>query len=82
MTEQEIIKKCKKGNREAFNVLFSRYQTQVINIAYSMLSDREDASDAAQEVFVKVYRSIQSFNEKSSFTTWLYRITAIHAPTF
>lgn len=76
MTEQDLIKKCKKGNREAFNVLFSRYQSQVFNIAYSMLSDREDASDAAQEVFVKVYRSIQSFNEKSSFTTWLYRITA------
>lgn len=76
MTEQDLIKKCKKGNREAFNALFSRYQTQVINIAYSMLSDREDASDAAQEVFVKVYRSIQSFNEQSSFTTWLYRITA------
>lgn len=76
MTENEIIQKCKKGSREAFNVLFSRYQSQVINIAYSMLSDREDAYDAAQEVFVKVYKSIGSFNEQSSFATWLYRITA------
>ena len=76
MTENDLIRKCKKGNREAFNALFSRYQSQVINIAYSMLSDREDACDAAQEVFVKVYRSIASFNEKSSFSTWLYRITA------
>lgn len=76
MTENDLIKKCKSGNREAFNALFSRYQTQVINIAYGMLSDREDACDAAQEVFVKVYKSIGSFNEQSSFTTWLYRITA------
>ena len=76
MTENEIIQKCKKGSREAFNELFSRYQSQVINIAYGMLSDREDAYDAAQEVFVKVYKSINSFGEQSSFTTWLYRITA------
>ena len=76
MTENDLIRKCKKGNREAFNALFSRYQSQVINIAYGMLSDREDACDAAQEVFVKVYKSISSFNEKSSFSTWLYRITA------
>lgn len=76
MTESEIIKQCKSGDREAFNTLISNYNTQVINIAYGMLTDREDACDAAQEVFVKVYRSIGSFNEKSSFATWLYRITA------
>lgn len=75
LTENDLIKKCKKGSREAFNILFSRYQTQVVNIAYSMLSDREDAYDAAQETFVRVYRNIESFKEQSSFTTWLYRIT-------
>ncbi|MEI3115375.1 MAG: sigma-70 family RNA polymerase sigma factor [Eubacteriales bacterium] len=40
-----------------------------------MLSNQEDAYDAAQEVFVRVYKSIESFKEQSSFTTWLYRIT-------
>lgn len=75
MTENDLIKQCKKGSREAFNELFTQYQSQVINIAYGMLSDREDASDAAQEVFVRVYKSIESFKEQSSFTTWLYRIT-------
>ena len=74
MTENDLIKKCKKGNREAFNKLFETYQSQVINIAYSMLSDREDAYDAAQEVFVRVYRNINSFKEEASFNTWLYRI--------
>ena len=49
MTENDLIQKCKKGNREAFNILFSRYQSQVINTAYGMLSDTEDAYDAAQE---------------------------------
>ena len=76
MTENDLIKKCKKGSREAFNILFSRYQSQVVNIAYSMLSDREDAFDAAQEVFVRVYKNIESFKGQSSFATWLYRITS------
>lgn len=76
MTENDLIKKCKQGNREAFNKLFSSYQQQVINIAYGMLSDREDAFDAAQEVFVRVYKNIGSFKEESSFTTWIYRITS------
>ena len=76
MTENEIITRCKRGDREAFNELVLKYQTQVFNIAYGMLSDYDDASDAAQEVFIKVYRSIASFRGQSSFTTWLYRICA------
>lgn len=76
MTENDIIKKCKDGNREAFNKLVEKYQSQVVNIAYGMLSDKEDAYDATQEVFIRVYKSIGSFKEKSSFSTWLYRITA------
>lgn len=76
MTDTEMLAQCKKGDREAFNTFVSKYQQQVFNIAYSMLSDYEDASDAAQEVFVKVYRSITSFKGQSSITTWLYRICA------
>ncbi len=76
LTENELIKKCKKGNREAFNRLFEIYQSQVVNIAYGMLSDREDAYDASQEVFVRVYKNIGSFKEEASFNTWLYRIIA------
>jgi RNA polymerase sigma-70 factor (ECF subfamily) len=71
-----MIARCKKGDREAFNELMNKYQKQVFNVAYGMLSDYDDASDAAQEVFLKVYRSIASFRGQSSFTTWLYRICA------
>lgn len=69
-----MITRCKKGDREAFNELMIKYQKQVFNMAYSILSDYEDASDASQEVFVKVYRSIASFRGQSAFTTWLYTI--------
>ena len=66
MTENDMIKQCKQGNRDAFNVLFEKYQSKVINLAYNMLSDREDAFDAAQEVFVKVYKNMESFKENVS----------------
>lgn len=71
-----MIMRCKQGDREAFNSLVLKYQKQVFNIAYSMLSDYEDASDAVQEVFVKVYKSVATFKGQSSFTTWLYRVCA------
>lgn len=76
MTEHELIRLLKKGDRDAFNELVDLYQNKIINIAYGMLSDREDALDASQEVFIKVYRSINTFNENSSLSTWIYRIAA------
>ena len=76
MPEIDIIKRCKQGDRDAFNELVTEYQSRVVNIAYGMLSDSDDALDAAQEVFIRVYRGIGEFREKSSFTTWLYRITS------
>jgi RNA polymerase sigma-70 factor (ECF subfamily) len=55
-------------------VLVERYQRKVYAIAYAMLRDREDALDVVQESFIKVHRHLASFEAKSSFYTWLYRI--------
>lgn len=76
MSEKELIKKCRNGDRDAFNILVENYQHQVVNLAYGMLSSTEDALDAAQEVFIKVYRNIDRFKGKSSLSTWIYRITS------
>ena len=76
MGEKELLKKCRQGDRDAFNILVQTYQRQVINLAYGMLSDTEDATDAAQEVFIKIYRNIDRFEGKSSLSTWIYRITS------
>lgn len=76
LPETELIERCQKGDREAFNELVEQYQSHVINIAYGMLSDGEDAYDAAQETFVKIYRNIGGFKGKSSLSTWIYRIVA------
>lgn len=74
--EKKLINECKKGNREAFDKLVLQYQDMVVNFAYSMLSNREDAYDAAQEIFIKVYKNITAFEGKSAFTTWLFRISS------
>lgn len=75
MTDEDLVKLIKKGNKSAFDDLVNRYSGRVANIAYSLLSDREDALDAAQEVFIKVYKNISAFRGESSVSTWIFRIT-------
>lgn len=75
MTDAELVAKIKKGDMTAFDKLVAEYDKKVVNIAYSLLSDREDALDAAQEVFIKVYKNIGTFRGESSVSTWIYRIT-------
>ncbi|MBQ7794598.1 MAG: sigma-70 family RNA polymerase sigma factor [Clostridia bacterium] len=75
MTDNELVAKIKKGDMSAFDELVAAYNRRVANIAYSLLSDREDALDAAQEVFVRVYKSVGSFRGESTVSTWIYRIT-------
>lgn len=75
MTDEEIIKRMKRGDRNAFNELVKGYESKVVNAAFGMLSNREDAYDAAQEVFIRIYKSIGAFKGQSSLTTWIYRIT-------
>ncbi|MGC6416263.1 MAG: sigma-70 family RNA polymerase sigma factor [Bradymonadia bacterium] len=74
LAELEIIARCKQGDRSAFHMLVERYQRRAYGIAFGMLRNREDALDAAQDAFVKVFRNIESFKGDSSFYTWFYRI--------
>ncbi len=70
-----MIELIQSGDRQAFNELVTEYQQKVINISFAMLSDYEEACDAAQEVFVRVYRYIGKFRGESSLSTWIYHIT-------
>ncbi len=72
--EHELIQKAKQGNMSAFEELIYRYDKHVLAIAYNFRFNREDAKDIYQEVFMRVFRGLNSFEEKSEFTTWLYRI--------
>lgn len=62
-------------NQFHFEKLYHEYKTLVFNVALNYLQNIEDAEEITQDVFVKVYNSLDSFNQKSSYKTWIYRIT-------
>ena len=78
----EWLSKFKEGNHRAFDFFVRKYQRRLFYIIYNMTSNREDAADLLQEVFVKAFRSITSFKGDSRFYTWLYRITVNTTITF
>lgn len=74
--ENVIIARVLGGDADAFEPLVTANQSFVYSIALKMLTSPEDAFDASQEAFVKAFRSLRSFKGESSFSSWLYRITA------
>lgn len=73
--DSELVDRAQEGDREAFQTLVERYQEKVYSICYGKVKDEQDAKDVSQDVFVKIFRYIENFNQESSFYTWLYRIT-------
>lgn len=69
-----LVRKFKKGDEKAFNLLVRKYQKGIYRLCYRMLRNADDAADICQDVFVKAYLSMRRFREKSSFYTWMYRI--------
>jgi RNA polymerase sigma factor (sigma-70 family) len=63
-----------KGDAMAFQHLVEKYQHFVFTITFRVLKKREEAEEAAQDTFIKVYRTLASFEQRSKFTTWLYAI--------
>ena len=70
-----LVHACKSGNAAAFEELVKRYDTKLFRIAQHITHNREDAQDAVQEAFLKVFRKLTQFQENSQFSTWLTRIT-------
>ncbi|MBE7039220.1 MAG: RNA polymerase sigma factor [Ruminococcaceae bacterium] len=69
-----LIQKASKNNVEAFEKLIQPYTARLLNHAYRMLNNREDAEDALQEAYLKIFTSLYKFEGHSSFKTWAYRI--------
>lgn len=75
-TDAGIIEACKQGDRDAFRELFEAHKDRVYTIAFHYSGDEAMAHDVTQQVFLKLFTSINQFHENSQFTTWLYRIVA------
>ncbi len=72
--DEELVKRCAGGDREAFNDLVVKYQKKVFSVAYRFVGDPEEANDLAQEIFTAAYQNLKSFRGDSKFSTWLFQI--------
>ncbi|MBU8848747.1 MAG: sigma-70 family RNA polymerase sigma factor [Desulfobacterales bacterium] len=73
--EPDLVKRLKKGQQWAFNVLVNRYQDRLLKIAYGITLDREDSLEVVQDVFVSAFKNIHAFRQDASLATWLRKIT-------
>jgi RNA polymerase sigma-70 factor (ECF subfamily) len=71
-----LVVRAQRGEMPAFDELVTIFQSRMFNLAYRMVNSREDAADLTQEIFVKMYRSINKFGGRSKFSTWLYALAA------
>ena len=78
LTDSELVEKARGGDLDAFGDLVRRHHARVAGMCANLLDNRSDADDAAQEIFIKVHRSLGNFHGESQFSTWLYRITTNH----
>ncbi len=66
----------KKGDRLAFNNIVKKYQQPIYNFCYRMLKNKDEAEDAAQEIFMRAYAKLDTYNHKHKFSTWLFSIAS------
>lgn len=74
-TDQELVADFRSGDERALEELIQRYSNKVYALASRFTRNQEDAEEVLQDVFVTVYRKIAGFQGKSSFSSWLYRVT-------
>ena len=73
-TDRELVRRVQNGERQAFDILFVRYQHKIQRLVSRFLRDPEEIEDVVQESFIKAYRALPRFRGDSAFYTWLYRI--------
>ena len=73
--DRELVGKAQRGDKSAFEELVRRHQNRVFAVARGILKRQEDVEDISQQVFVKAYFALKKFDQRSAFTTWLYKIT-------
>jgi RNA polymerase sigma-70 factor, ECF subfamily len=76
--ERTLLRRLRDRDEQAFRELIEGHRDRVFNITYRMLGNRSEAEDVAQEVFITVFKTIDSFREESKFSTWLFRVTVNH----
>lgn len=78
INEKEVIKKIINGDVDLFSYIIDKYQKIVLILVERFIYNIDDADDAVQDIFIKIYNNISKFKFKSSLKTWIYRITVNH----
>src|SRR3954469_1397624 len=74
MVDSDLVSRAAGGDLTAFQALVERHRAMVYRIAYQFAGNHHDAEDIAQEVFIKIYRSLNRFRQDAQLTSWIYRI--------
>jgi RNA polymerase sigma-70 factor (ECF subfamily) len=74
MVDSDLITRAAGGDPAAFQALVERHRSMVYRVAYQFAGNHHDAEDIAQEVFIKIYRSLDGFRQDAQLTSWIYRI--------
>lgn len=77
-SDEVLVERVKEGSQEAYTELVRRYMKKAYSIAYQFVGNSEDAKDISQDVFVKIYQSIDRFKQGHKFFSWFYRILVNH----
>jgi len=69
-SDEELVALCRQGDGRAWEALIRRHQDRILNLAYQFTGNREEARDLAQEIFVRLYRKLNQYQEDRTFRTW------------
>lgn len=82
ISDQQLVERVQRGDKNAFNLLVLKYQSKVISLISRYVRNQADVTDVAQEAFIKAYRALPNFRGESAFYTWLYRIAVNTAKNY
>ncbi|MCH1928700.1 RNA polymerase sigma factor RpoE [Shewanella sp. A25] len=82
LSDQQLVERVQRGDKNAFNLLVLKYQSKVISLISRYVRNQADVADVAQEAFIKAYRALANFRGESAFYTWLYRIAVNTAKNY
>jgi RNA polymerase sigma factor (sigma-70 family) len=74
ISDYELVKKCLEGNQDSFAELVSRYKKLIYSVVFNLIPDKQDVNDISQEVFIRIYKSLHSYNPEYKFSTWSVKI--------
>lgn len=78
LSDYDLVLACVEGDKSAFSEVVLRYKNLIYSVILRMVSDKEEANDLAQDVFIKIYRNLEKYNSEYKLSTWIVRIATNH----